>query len=104
MTDLSLAEVEGGELPPLAGVERGDVGTAGDVHVLVPPKDILERTLDPIEDGVHDTRTKLQGQRLALAEHGVAHRQAGRVLVHLEQGEREGGYGEGRGVRSGRRG
>ena len=53
----------------------------------------LERALDAVEDLVHDARPELHRERLARAEHGVSHGEAGRVLVHLRAGSRGRGAG-----------
>jgi hypothetical protein len=54
-----------------------DVDTVG--HLV----DVLERPLDSIKDGAHDSRAEFHREWFACSEDGVADCDAGCVLVHL---------------------
>ena len=58
-------QVAGCEVPLLLAVEGGQIDTAGDVDRVRGVGDTLEGTLNTIVDGLHKTRTQLNGQRLA---------------------------------------
>ena len=68
---LSLAEVAGGEGPPLGAGQTGNVHTLGNVDVAGVLENVLQRTLNTIKNGAHDARSELDGQRLLLAEDGI---------------------------------
>ena len=82
---LSLTEVAGGEGPPLGAGQTGHIHTLGDVDVAGVLEDVLQRTLNTIEDSVHDAGSELYGQRLLLAEDGVADGETGGILVNLDR-------------------
>ena len=81
---LPLAHIGRMEGPAHVAGEAGDVHALGHVDVAGVLKDMLQGPLDAVEDGAHDAGAQLHGQRLLLAQHGVAHRQPRRVLVHLD--------------------
>ena len=81
------AHIERLKVPLLAAVERLAVDTARNVDALEEVGDVLERTLDAVEDAVHDARAELDGERLAGLEDRIADRQAGRLLVDLNGGQ-----------------
>eukprot|EP00968_Pinguiococcus_pyrenoidosus_P006099 scaffold405_cov243-Pinguiococcus_pyrenoidosus.AAC.15 len=83
---VSLAEVHGRELPVPVGVQTRHIHALGHVHRLGHVRDVRQRALDAVEDGAHDSRAQLHRQRLARAQHGVPHREARCVLIHLDTG------------------
>ena len=54
-----------------------------DVDALCELVDVLERTLDTIENVSHDAGPELHGERLAGTQHGVPNRYTAGLLVHL---------------------
>jgi hypothetical protein len=69
VADLELAW---GEVPLLLAVESGKVDTAGNVDAVGVVGDTLERALDTVVDGLHETGAELDGQGLTRLEDGVA--------------------------------
>jgi hypothetical protein len=60
------------EVPFLRAVESGQIDTTGDVDALGVFGDALERALDTVVDGLHQTWAELDGQGLSRSEDGVA--------------------------------
>jgi len=54
-----------------------------DEAILGQLSDVVQGTLDTIEDSVHDTGTQLDRQSLVLADDGVSHSQSTGVLIDL---------------------
>jgi hypothetical protein len=65
VADLELA---GCEVPLLLTVERGQVDTAGNVNAVGVVGDTLERALDTVVNGLHQTGAELDGQGLSRAD------------------------------------
>lgn len=60
---------------PTSGAAKGfDVDTLGNVNGLSHVGDVLQRTLDTVEDGTHDTGAQLDRKRLARSQHRIADR------------------------------
>jgi hypothetical protein len=71
VADLELA---GCEVPLLLAVEGGQVDTTGNVDAVRVVGNALERALDTVVDGLHETGAKLDGQGLSRHAHRVADR------------------------------
>lgn len=63
----------GGEIPLLLAVESRDSDTARNVDALCDAGNGLQRTLNTIVDVVEQTRTELDGERLAGSQNGIAY-------------------------------
>jgi len=83
---LALAEAVVLEDPVLVPGQGGDVDSLGDVDVAGGLEDVLEGTLDTVENGSHNSGAELHGKRLALTEDGVSDGQTGGILVDLDGG------------------
>ena len=83
---LPLAHVGGMKGPPHIAGEARNVHSLGHVDVAAVLKNVLQRPLDPVENGAHDAGAKLHRKRLLLTQHGIAHGEARRVLVDLNGG------------------
>ena len=81
VSDLVLA---GGEVPLLRTVESRDVDSAGDVNAVGRVGDTLERALDTVIDGLHETGAELNGERLARPDDWIADRHTGYIMISLE--------------------
>ena len=90
----SLMPLVGIELPGDAPVQGGHVHAPRDEDVPRDGRDRPQRALDAVKDLAQQARPQLHGQGAARAGDGVAHGQAGRVLVDLH-GEEGGGGGRG---------
>jgi hypothetical protein len=77
--------IERVELPVVFASEAGHVDALGDVDGLRQLVDVFERALDAVKDGAQDTGAQLHGQRLARAQHWVAHSHTRSFLVYLPQ-------------------
>jgi hypothetical protein len=62
------------KVPFLLAVESGDVDTAGDVNAVCSLGNALKGTLDTVVDGLKETRTELDGERLSGPDDGIANR------------------------------
>lgn len=71
------------ELPFGLTSETGHVDTFRDVDGLSQLIDILQRTLNTVEDTAQDTWTQLYRERLACTQDGISDRHAGRFFVYL---------------------
>jgi hypothetical protein len=69
IADLELAR---GEVPLLLAVESGKIDTTGNVDAVGVVGDTLERALDTVVDGLHETGAELDRQGLARLEDRVA--------------------------------
>ena len=49
-------------------------------------ENVLQGTLDTIENGPHDTRSEFDGKRLLLSKHRVSNSKTGRIFVDLDRG------------------
>ena len=76
----------GREGPAHVAGEGRDVHPLGHVDVPAVLEDVLQGTLDAVEDRAHDARAELDGEGLLLPEDGVANGEAGGVLVDLDGG------------------
>ena len=74
------------ELPLLGDAESVGVDALGNVNALRQLVDVLQRPLDAVEDGAHDSGPELNRQRLSGPQDRVADSDTGSVLVHLEVG------------------
>lgn len=84
---VALFEVLAGrELPLLGAVQAGHVNAAGNVDAAADVADTLEWALDTIVDGLHETGTELDGERLAGTDDRVANSNASGFLVDLDGG------------------
>lgn len=83
---LSLLEGTGSECPADIASQTGNVHTLGDVDITSALENTLERTLDTIENGVHDTRAQFDGKRLFLTEDGISNSKSTSILVDLNRG------------------
>lgn len=81
VSDLVLA---GGEVPLLRTVEGRDVDSTGDVNAVGCVGNTLERALDTIIDGLHETGAQLNGERLARPDDWVADRHTGYMMISLD--------------------
>ena len=62
-------------------------GAFGYVNALCHLINVLQRPLNSIKNSAHDSRSKLYRQGFACSQNGVAHGDAGGVLVHLNGGQ-----------------
>jgi hypothetical protein len=69
VADLELARCE---VPLLLAVEGGEIDTTGNVNAVRVVGDTLERALNTVVDGLHETGAKLDGQGLSGPEYRVA--------------------------------
>mmetsp|Transcript_125902 Transcript_125902/g.187926 ORF Transcript_125902/g.187926 Transcript_125902/m.187926 type:complete len:462 (-) Transcript_125902:85-1470(-) len=76
----------GAERPGLLHVQRLHVDTSGDEHGSGLLHDDLQRTLDSVENLVHDTRTQHHRQRLTGTLNRVTNAETGGLLVNLDGG------------------
>mmetsp|Transcript_10427 Transcript_10427/g.14587 ORF Transcript_10427/g.14587 Transcript_10427/m.14587 type:complete len:211 (+) Transcript_10427:1303-1935(+) len=81
-----LAKVSGSKSPALLTCQTRNIHTLGYVHVTSPTEDVLQRTLDTIKNGSHNTRTKLYRKRLLFTKNGITDSKTGGILVHLDGG------------------
>jgi hypothetical protein len=70
-----------GEVPLLGAVESGDVNTAGNVDAVRRVGNALERALDAVVDGLHETRAELDGEGLAGPHDRIADRHTSCLAV-----------------------
>mmetsp|Transcript_3989 Transcript_3989/g.6287 ORF Transcript_3989/g.6287 Transcript_3989/m.6287 type:complete len:458 (+) Transcript_3989:607-1980(+) len=80
---LPLLEVTRSESPTRFSCQTWDIHTLRHVHITSFHENVLERTLNTIENGSHDTGTEFDGQRLLLTEDGISDSQTRSILVHL---------------------
>jgi hypothetical protein len=71
VADLELA---GCKVPLLLAVEGGQIDTSGDVDAVCVVGNALERALDAVVDGLHETGAELDGQGQSRHAYGVADR------------------------------
>jgi hypothetical protein len=74
---VSFAELDRGEFPELGLTKAGDVDTTGDEKVLCELRNFFERTLDTIENVLHNAGAKFYRERLLLTENRVTNGQTG---------------------------
>ena len=72
--------------PPHIPRQARNIHTLGHVNVPRILKNMLQRTLNPIENGTHDSRAEFHAERLLFAEDGIADGEAGGVFVDLDGG------------------
>ena len=77
-------QLRGLEVPLLLAVEGGYRDAAWDVDAVCGGGDGLERALDAVVDGLHETWTQLDGERLARSHDGIANCDAGGLFVDLD--------------------
>ena len=77
---VSFSEIARSELPLFGGVKNRDINTTGDKAIVCMDCDIGQWTLNTIKNSVHDTRSEFNGQRLFLADHGIADSQTGCIF------------------------
>lgn len=71
------------ELPFLSDAEGVGVDSLRDVNALSHLVDVLQWSLDTVEDGAHNAWTELNGQRLAGSQDGITDSNARGILVYL---------------------
>ena len=77
--------LDGHEVPQFVVVEIGDLHAADDT-VAEALGDLVQRTLDAVEDALDQTGSELHRQGHTRADHLVAHAQSRRLLVDLDGG------------------
>mmetsp|Transcript_22768 Transcript_22768/g.37711 ORF Transcript_22768/g.37711 Transcript_22768/m.37711 type:complete len:452 (-) Transcript_22768:29-1384(-) len=82
----SLSDVSSSECPADITGKARNIHTLWHVNISGRLENVLKRTLDTIENGSHNTRTKFDGKRLLLTEHGVTNGKTGGILVNLDGG------------------
>lgn len=83
-TDVTYPQALAGiKLPLQVSVECSDVHASGDVDALRDVIDVLQRPLDTIKDGAHDSWTQLHGERFPRPQHGIPNRHTG--WTHAQQ-------------------
>mmetsp|Transcript_39098 Transcript_39098/g.81166 ORF Transcript_39098/g.81166 Transcript_39098/m.81166 type:complete len:452 (-) Transcript_39098:403-1758(-) len=80
---LTFLEITGGESPTNVAGKARNIHTLGHVDIAGFLENVFQRTLDTIENGVHDTRTQFDGKGLLTTQDGIANGQTGGILVNL---------------------
>jgi hypothetical protein len=79
-------DVDWGEIPLDRPRKRRHVHTLGDVNTLGHFVDVLQGSLDTVENGTHNTWSQLDGQRFASSQHRISDCDARSLFVHLDGG------------------
>ena len=76
-------DIDGLEIPLGSHAEGGSVDTSRDVDALCQLVNVLERTLNTVEDGLHNAWTKFHGEGFTGPQHRVTNSNARSLFVHL---------------------
>ncbi len=72
------------KVPFLGTGESRDIDSLGNIDGLGELANVLERSLNPVKDGLHDSGPEFHRERFPGSENRISHRHTRRLLVDLE--------------------